>query len=285
MKNSIYLFLILLIVGCSKELHMTSDHNKVISFDRTSMEEELGVYSNYFVADKTDADVVLEFNDGIHKNNTFSIGVYLWKKYKNSNLESGTLSIGNMQFNLRHENGLPTFVPEGAEKLLFAGSSKWLESMPNPANYINQKKEISLSLNGSDLITLDKKFPPILEMATIGEPHPSFEFYKVVDRNNVHLTWNKDVDNTNGVLLMMRFTGQQAHNVLGSPVPGIFRFIIVDDDGQETLPAELFESIPENAMIEFEVWRGDLDRHTMNDGGTINIHIVSKGFVSIILEN
>lgn len=84
---------------------------------------------------------------------------------------------------------------------------------------------------------------------------------------------------------MVRHTGQWSSSALAPFAQGIFRLIIIEYDGTETVPIELFESVPQYGMSNFEVWRGDLVSHHSQDGGKISINLVSKTGFSVILTD
>jgi len=99
---------------------------------------------------------------------------------------------------------------------------------------------------------------------------PNTNYYKV-DRNNFVISCNEDVNNDNGILVLISYTGEfldMTFDDLQDQEPiQIFRAThIYDDASTIQVPAELFEDIPNGAIVTLWVTRGNVK--VIDDGDT-----------------
>jgi len=91
-----------------------------------------------------------------------------------------------------------------------------------------------------------------------------------VSRNSLNLTWNSDSNNDNGVLAIARWDGTMSDTELGAPNNGFLveKAVVLNDSGSATLPSNLFEGIPTDAKVSFNLIRGNFDIIEGLDGKT-----------------
>lgn len=78
------------------------------------------------------------------------------------------------------------------------------------------------------------------------------------------IRWNKDCNNLNGVLIIIRWNGVMA---FGSdyPTTNVTRVVCFPDEGVAVLDDSIFDDIPDTAICNVIVLRGDVDTIRYND--------------------
>ena len=72
------------------------------------------------------------------------------------------------------------------------------------------------------------------------------------------IKWNKDEKNANGVLVAVTWSGDMIY-VEDYSSTYICRSVCVPDTGEAVLPNELFDEIPDTALCELYLFRGDVE--------------------------
>lgn len=289
MKNLIYLFACLILTSCSKDTFQdqidNSQYNLPIDYNINTLAQNLGPFSSYFVCNKADGTILLEIGSNFEQTGEVKIGAYLWDKFTNQSISSGLLKIGNLSYQANIQNGKIKFNPVGSTPFLFSTNPVWTENI-RPSSFTNRNINVELKLDNDVIVSRNVGFPKSMKMSVNGEKsNGNFPNFKVVDRNNFVLRWTT-VGNPKGILCMLRSTGQLTDGIFDSSRgggPSISRFIFLEDDGIEQLPASLFENIPANAFVELEFWRGDVETLVKNST-KINTQITAKDFVPAIIE-
>lgn len=286
MKHLTYVFLCIFFCSCSHELNnKSSDYGHIVEYEQTDIEENLGPYSGIFFFDHSDASLVIEIYDDFLIQNQFTLSTHFWDYFDKRDPQTGTLSIGELTF--EQTNVVPeiSFTPAGEKELFFTGSNTWHQKVGDGQKYLNSTLPVHLEFDGEVVFDTEATFPMTLHMSAAGTPSEQFEGFTVCSRANSTFTWTKGANASDGVLLMMRYTGRTKGTVFDPPAEGKFRLILLEDDGSETLPADIFEGIPANAFVDFEVWRGVTKTHINDAGASLTTSFLAKGKVSLILED
>ena len=92
--------------------------------------------------------------------------------------------------------------------------------------------------------------------------------------------WNKDENNTNGVVVIVEWDG----DMVGSDKrdESIRTVDVVDDTGGAILNPELFNDIPDLAMINITLLRGNIDIVEV-ENTAVKIYAASNSSISIVL--
>lgn len=135
-------------------------------------------------------------------------------------------------------------------------------------NHQNLEYNIFTSSNGYFSITSpyderEIQLTPI-DPITITKPDPTGQPYAPViacDANNFVLEWNAAPENTNGVFVLVRWYGLCADDVVEEQYQGSFvqNADLVEDNGHCVLNPQLFEGIPESAIINISIIRGSVE--------------------------
>lgn len=106
----------------------------------------------------------------------------------------------------------------------------------------------------------------IPEIVSITSPRitDASELHPRCDINNFVIRWNADPLNENGVIIKIAWGGTVlfGHHLDGSQV------ILADlfpDTGEATLPLQMFEGIPDTALCELTIMRGNVDAIMVDD--------------------
>lgn len=97
------------------------------------------------------------------------------------------------------------------------------------------------------------------------------------------LFWNEDVDNDNGILVMVEWTGTMygENDINNAHIQNIDH--IPDDDGTATLNNDLFKDIPEDAICDHKIARGNLGVVEYNGTDKVQVGGFSGSSISFIL--
>jgi len=98
-----------------------------------------------------------------------------------------------------------------------------------------------------------------------------------VTRGGVRVDWNADSNNTNDVLAYIRWDGTTTSTTLGDKIGQnvIERAVVLTDSGSGTLPANLFEGVPQNAILSFNLVRANFDVNQGRDGKSYKTYGIS----------
>ena len=99
---------------------------------------------------------------------------------------------------------------------------------------------------------------------TITKPDPTGQPYAPViacDANNFVLEWNAVPENTNGVFILVRWYGHCTDDSTEDQYQGSFiqNADLVEDNGHCVLNPQLFDGIPESALINISIIRGSVE--------------------------
>ena len=285
-KLSLLIGVLFLTASCAKELTVpTLNFNTPVDYNKEDILNNLGVYSHYFFANKSDLTIDVAFNDQALENNKVVMTVYTHERYNSLDFQSAEFQLGDELFKGRKEYGKITFVPNGAETKYFNGSRVWFQELDNIIDLMGKPVIGKLNINDKKIVDRKVIFPPTLKMNVVGgSPSHQFNHYVKVNRREVRLRWTADHENKNGVLIMMRYDGSSAGTVFENQAQGGIELILLEDDGNQVLPSSLFKGVPRNGLVELEIWRGNLGTYTSLDGGKMNLNLVSKGGIALIVE-
>ncbi len=98
-----------------------------------------------------------------------------------------------------------------------------------------------------------------------------------INRNNTAISWNSDENNENGVLVFVRWDGTTSSSVLGALHNEVLveRAVVLPDNGSATLPTDLFDNIPADARVSFNLVRGNFAIVDGQDGRTYKNYGIS----------
>lgn len=283
MKYYLSIALILLTISCSRE-GINESFNKVVDFNSSNLGQELNDFSNFFVTNNADATFVLEFYDSIYETGETKIGAY-FSNFPFLNKKNGILSIGELSFTSSYDDQDDiSFVQEGVETFRFEGSNCWIQKIENVDKFLDANVKFNLNYDAMDVLDLSVKVPPILNIKGNSTESGFSQLFQNIERDNYNLTWNQDLNNEKGVLLMLRYSGKNVDDLFETTSSSIIRFLIFEDDGSEQLPISLLEGIPDGGMVEIEFWRGDVGKRITQQGHEINVDVVSKSFLHLIVN-
>lgn len=109
----------------------------------------------------------------------------------------------------------------------------------------------------------------------------SDDFYPLCYYDGFQLRWNEDVDNSNGIIVLIDWVGE---TVLGGDLPNthVRRFCTLPDTGTAILDAALFDGIPDTAVCHMTLLRGNLAMIDVNDI-TCKVLFESHEFFTFVL--
>lgn len=101
------------------------------------------------------------------------------------------------------------------------------------------------------------------------------------DANNFVVEWNSDSQNTNGLYLAIRYNGM---NIVGERSSNLERGVdyIESDNGRFTINPQMFSDIPNMALVEVILLRGNIEVATVN-GQTVKVYTESHASINCIL--
>lgn len=99
--------------------------------------------------------------------------------------------------------------------------------------------------------------------------------------DGLHLKWNEDFNNSNGVIVILEWIGEL---LAGNDVPSthIRRTMIAGDTGSIVIPNDLFEEIPDTAVCHLTLIRGNIETLSI-DGISYKIQAESHDFLTFVL--
>lgn len=76
--------------------------------------------------------------------------------------------------------------------------------------------------------------------------------------HNMDIAWNADPNNLNGVVIIAAWTGVKLRGHTDSNMPPIYNVDLVEDNGYTTLDDDLFQGMPENAVVTLILLRANV---------------------------
>ncbi len=277
-------FLILL-TSCNKEVTKFTNFNKVVEYSSEDLSsyQDLGVYSNLFVPEENiTASIKFQIDNQFINSKKIRGSFYFWDTYNVENIDSGIFNFGEINAFSSFKNGEVSFIPENAQPLFNITDSNWNYFVDAPDKIINNQINTSLTLNEQNIFSEKVEFPDVLNMTPIGQETHDIHG-TICDRDNFEIVWNGS-NNNNGVLVFARFLGQTSDNFFESNYDPIYRMMIVEDDGIEVIPNDLFTDMPENAIVQFELWCGNKYNFEGNDSNQYSCSLLSNAKFSVVLK-
>ena len=234
----------------------------------------IGPYSSIFEDNSSKGNIEIEYYD----DNAGTIGVYMWDSYRNNVPESARFSIGDFSYDATILNlNKISFVPKIIKPYRHKGSSSWVEE--DLKSIIGKEVKIELTMDSIQILSENINLSPPLEFNILENSANE------INRLNAKVTWNKDENNKNGVLIFLKSSGVDSNNVFGKPSKGISKLLLLEDDGEEIIPFDVFEAISTGTYIDLQIWRGNGFTKTTNDGDLFNVLVTSRAIISGVLAN
>lgn len=82
---------------------------------------------------------------------------------------------------------------------------------------------------------------------------------------DMEIGWNADPENVNGVVIIVAWTGVKIQESTTSSAKPIYNIDLVEDNGYTTLNNDLFQGIPENALVTLILLRANIVRVEIDD--------------------
>lgn len=107
------------------------------------------------------------------------------------------------------------------------------------------------------------------------------ELFPLCYYQNFVVKWNKDTNNENGIAILIKWNGSMAY---GEDYASsyVYHSICVPDNGIAELPTSMFTGIPDAAICELYVLRGDVESLEMNENN-LRLLAESHDVLSFIL--
>lgn len=148
-------------------------------------------------------------------------------------------------------------------------------------------KQVTFSVNKSNETRSSSSSQE--DMASLYIPHIIDIIYPVASKTELQplcphddllVEWNKDEQNPNGVVVMVEWDG----DILGqdSRDESVRTIDVVEDTGQVILKKEMFEGMPDFAMINITILRGNIDIVEL-ENTAVKLYAVSNSSISVIL--
>ncbi len=108
-----------------------------------------------------------------------------------------------------------------------------------------------------------------------------------IDRDNLQLSWNEDINNNNGVLAFVRWDGTMNDSSLGEVLDNEWQenSIVFPDTGSATIPSSLFDNIPKDARVDFNLIRANFEIKNGIDGRSYKTYGISFSKRKFLLIN
>lgn len=127
-------------------------------------------------------------------------------------------------------------------------------------------KTLSLSLSGNTSLTKSSEdgdvevslYAPEIIHIQFPDVNSEEEELPLCYYDGLEVKWNKDEKNANGVLVAVTWSGDM---IFGEDYSSTYicRSVCVPDTGEAVLPNELFDEIPDTALCELYLFRGDVE--------------------------
>lgn len=277
MKKYILYSLLVLVASCNKNEPQT-EPNYVEIFgisDFMEAQEKLGVYVNFG----------LWANGVIHlesvKSRVFNPTgdfIFNYSVGKGDYIDAGKLTLGDLVSEYDESkyvlNGYENATPEQLALVIDAQLGK----------------EVVFKLERDNATVFESKLylPPaieVLDFTTSGQMEGSSSY--LISRNNFQFTWPVDVNNENGILVVLTWGGDKTTTALGEPRNTDYEYRIakINDTGSATLPTNFYDGIPKDAMVFMYFYRGNSDIFQTPDKLSYNIGVYNYEQIGMILED
>jgi hypothetical protein len=106
------------------------------------------------------------------------------------------------------------------------------------------------------------------------------ELMPLCPHDDLLVEWNKDDNNTNGVVIIVEWDG----DMVGQDYryESVRTIDVVEDTGEAILKTEMFEGIPDFARINITLLRGNIDIVELNDS-PVKLYAASNSSITVVL--
>jgi hypothetical protein len=260
-----------LVSGCRRNI----DKPEINAFGFTTIEDaekNLGNFAKAFYV--VDGSIYTRFEqNGV--GSTFSSNGFVDGWFTGgSGLErtnGGTFTIDNIEYYFdKTANG---YVAKGFENdldhSLMTSAVKKMYGKQVNAKLVREGKEIFSSSYYS---------PLILNANTSNQILDGSSFHQIDEKNGLNLTWDKDLDNKDGVVIHIFWSGDKLDIPFSAQgTAGNKEFATkIDDTGSINLPYSFFSKLPKNAIFSVNIFRGKIDIITGTDNHAYKVYNLAE---------
>jgi hypothetical protein len=264
MKKAILFIFLLTLLSCSKD--DDGDYSAIFGF--TTLEDAMASLGDYAYAGaptETSFNLTEEY-DEFHKNLEDAESYLIFFRYEinDMRIDGGTVSINNdltMSYIPHAQSGSGNYKING---ISLAEYDNVLSSL------LGRKNRIMLNNESEEKIIDFEAYAPHGLRTNIKETIPTVNetTWFSIDRNQFEFSWNEDPRNEDGILVMVEWSG-----AFGNQVPAevestdpVKRAVVISDTGHATVPASLFDGIPQGARFNMLLMRSNYEYFTLENG-------------------
>lgn len=279
MKKILIVLLVVGFLSCSSDdVDQNPDYVEIFGIsDFTQAKEELGVYVNFGIW----ANGVVHLESV--KSRIFEpSGNFIFNFSDDSDdfIDGGKLTFGKLTSEYDPAKGY--YVIKGYENANAEELGILVDGMLGKATTFNLERE------GRTVFNETLYLPPAMEVvdfSTSGQIEGSNSY--LISRNNFHFSWPSDVNNENGILVVLTWSGEMLNKTLGENITPQYEYRIakIDDIGSATLPLDFFEGLPKEAMVFLYFYRGNAEYFLGPDKFTYKIGVFNYEQIGAVLED
>ncbi|MFN8295519.1 MAG: hypothetical protein U0T69_04950 [Chitinophagales bacterium] len=262
MKNLLSIFILfLLISSCDKSSVLSNNSSKNTIVSKGSKESILDYYQKH--TNKYDIGVSLQStNNTSFKNFGGIYNGYLQQsvsaffgtnKIPIETIKQMNFKIGdyNLNYDSKYEFNRTTQIGDNQDN--------------NIVNLFNQK---NISVNFGDIGASNRITEIGLTNPTpIYFTYPSLSLQEVApmtNNNSLMIKWNKDVENKNGVIIILSWHGETVSRTKIFPDNDLKVIKTIDDDGEELIDNSMLQYFPDDALLDIAIARGFIETTNIN---------------------
>ncbi len=279
--KKIYLFLFSIVVlfsSCANE-ETEIQNSKEDIFGFNSVEEaraHLGDYADIFNPTNGSMYIRSTLFGSSESEQGEIFGRYL-EDSKRTPSNGGDYKFGNVQ--LSFDASTKSYLPQEGR---ISNDAK----LSQIANLFGNQSEFSLSRDGSTLLSFDQYVPEKIVVDLKNAKEHDGSNLSVMKRDDFEISWNMDDQNTNGVIAYLWWNGNKAGMSAYEQKEEILvnRAIKLDDNGKAKLSSELFNDIPNNAIVTVFFIRGNVSIKEF-DGKSFKFYSVTQNKHNLVIKD
>lgn len=239
-------------------------------------------YKNTIISKGSNNDIVSYYEQHTKK---YDIGIHLQSTNNGSFKNYGNSYNGSRQLMISASFGTDKISLDNIKQLHFKIGEYYLDYDSkyefNRTTYIGDGQDNNIT----NVFSL-KNIPVDIPILTVSNRITNFEienpnpihftypignFQEIISTHNNQLLikWNKDIENKNGIIIMLSWNGETVSRTKLFPNNDLKIIKAVEDDGEELIDDAMLQYFPDDALIDIAIGRGNIETSNNNGYSTI----------------